>query len=64
MLEKVKPGAETLRHFCPTLSRRYQAGRPAVYLHDCHAYLEVGTQQVWIKFCPYCSVEVEKEIRP
>jgi len=50
---------ETLQHTC-----RRGVGSPAVYLHDIHAYMIIDGKFIYIKYCPYCGVEIDTESRP
>lgn len=65
MLEKDVQSSETLRHICDCFNRKYVMSKPAIYLHDIHAYfLNSNNEQIDISFCPYCGVQIDSEGRP
>ena len=50
---------EIFQHTC-----QRDEGSPEVYLHDSNAYIIVEGMISQIKYCPYCGIEIDTEIRP
>jgi len=61
---KLINGSETYRHYC---DNKNMTEKPHVYLHDVKSYMFVEIDgkhtEFWIKYCPWCGVEIEKENR-
>ena len=72
MLKEI-PGRESLRHICDNISKEgHERQEFEIYLHDVQATLVVkNTKAFWkstgssanIKYCPYCGVNIEEDIR-
>jgi len=56
-------GRETLQHHCDSSKRKWSL---EIYIHDVQAYAfdPVTNKMHYIKYCPYCAVDIESEERP
>lgn len=51
-------GREHLIHVC-----KEGIKQPEITLHDTTAYMQIKGGIVFIKYCPYCGIEIEKDKR-
>jgi len=61
MLKKVQGSTETYRHYCDNKNTAYIDTQAGIYLIDVHVYMDCGTRNQPITYCPYCGMDVEKE---
>lgn len=57
-----------MRHICDGMTVKHADHTQPLkmYLHDVHAYITDGGGHLpnYIKYCPYCAAEIEREQRP
>jgi hypothetical protein len=59
MLKKTE-NIECLEHIC----KRPGGIKAKIFLHDIHPYILIGKEIIDIKYCPFCGINPDTEIRP